>query len=110
MSPELVELLLKAVRSLSQEEQDQVLRELIGAGIELTPVRSSVSQPAGPAPTVTMFGFQRQNTARLREALAGEGSGPQWLAGALNAPFSVVAGMTRRYPHLGITLCIVIAT
>jgi len=76
MSPELVELLLKAVRSLSQEEQDQVLRELIGAGIELTPVRSSVSQPAGPAPTVTMFGFQRQNTARLREALAGEGGGP----------------------------------
>jgi hypothetical protein len=76
MSPELIELLLKAVRSLSQEEQDQVLRELIGAGVALAAERSSVPLPAGPLPSVTTLGIRRQNTARLREALAGEGGGP----------------------------------
>jgi hypothetical protein len=44
---ELVKLLLKAVRGLSQDDQDKVLAELLGAHLA-TGGRVNVPQPAGP--------------------------------------------------------------
>lgn len=87
MPEELTGLIVKALRSLSPEERDQVMAELLEARLQGRPAATPLPlEPAGPA------GFHLlpesgpgQHVAKLRESLALEAAGP-WQAVPVRLP------------------------
>ncbi len=80
MSAELIALLQKAVRRLSEEEQDEVLRELLDARVELVSMRAPTAVAGTsrlpPGLTGTLTGVAVRESPALREVLTAEGGGP----------------------------------
>jgi hypothetical protein len=90
MSEKLVELVLKGMRRLSREEQDDMLRELISDRIELATAWGAVaSRPPGPvtlhvAETLPTGGPPQHEA--LRELLTGPGGAGPWQAVPVRLP------------------------
>src|SRR6266511_5311475 len=78
MSAELTALLLKGVRRLPQEEQDEVLRELLGARVEQATMQGSMALPAPGRVSLSLAEVLPTGPVALREILAAESGGGPW--------------------------------
>ncbi len=76
MPGELTALLLKALRSLSPEERDQVMAELLDARLQPAPVAAPLPMPLPQPALPQALPGQGQHVAALRESLALEAAGP----------------------------------
>jgi hypothetical protein len=90
MPGELTGLIVKALRSLSPEEQDRVMAELLDARLQAPAMQASRLAPTGTATLHAGLGglpdpASRQHLAALRESLALEAAGP-WQAVPVRLP------------------------
>ena len=77
MSGELTALLLKALRSLSPEEREQVMAELLAARLEAPEAQSAeVLQFPPPAPVPLHARAKGEHLVELRQSLTLEAAGP----------------------------------
>ena len=77
MSGELTVLLLKALRSLSPEEREQVMAELLAARLEAPEAQSAEVLPfPPPAPSTPHAHAKGEHLVALRQSLTLEATGP----------------------------------
>jgi hypothetical protein len=76
MSGELTALLLKAMRSLSPEEREQVMAELLAARLEMPEIQSAEALPFPSATGPPAMHAKGAQLFALRQSLALETAGP----------------------------------
>jgi len=104
---ELTALLLKALHSLSPEEQDQVMAELLDARLQSPTLSEPLSMHLGRSPLPHALPGRGEHVAELRESLALEAAGP-WQAVPVRLPVELHEHLRQWCQANGFTMAVVL--